>query len=96
MARSGAILREIGTTNRTRIDDYERAITERTRLILRVHPSNFHLTGFTARPSLEQLTSLDARAAFLSSKIWEAAVCSICERIGIHEPTVQAKVWPPA
>jgi L-seryl-tRNA(Ser) seleniumtransferase len=50
MQRSGAVLREVGTTNRTGIADYRDAITERTRLLLRVHPSNFRIEGFTARP----------------------------------------------
>lgn len=58
MARSGAILREVGTTNRTRIEDYREAITDRTRLLLRVHPSNFHITGFTGRPELRDLAAL--------------------------------------
>ena len=58
MQRSGAVLREVGTTNRTRIEDYRDAITERTRLIMLVHPSNFHLTGFTARPSREEVSAL--------------------------------------
>jgi L-seryl-tRNA(Ser) seleniumtransferase len=58
MARSGAFLREVGTTNRTRIEDYKQAINERTRLILRVHPSNFRVTGFTARPELNELVEL--------------------------------------
>ena len=58
MARSGAVLREIGTTNRTAIDDYRDAINDRTRLLLRVHPSNFRISGFTARPSLKELTAL--------------------------------------
>ena len=58
MAKSGAILREVGTTNRTRIADYERAISERTRLLLRVHRSNFEITGFTERPLLAELVSL--------------------------------------
>ena len=58
MARSGAILREVGTTNRTSLDDYRQAITDRTRLIMRVHPSNFRITGFTARPELKEVTSL--------------------------------------
>ena len=47
MSKSNATLREVGTTNRTRIADYERAINERTRLLLRVHRSNFEITGFT-------------------------------------------------
>jgi L-seryl-tRNA(Ser) seleniumtransferase len=62
MAESGAILREVGTTNRTRIRDYERAISERTRLLLRVHPSNFRIAGFTEKPSLEELVALGQRA----------------------------------
>src|SRR5215472_10636385 len=58
MAKSGAILREVGTTNCTRASDYERAITEKTRLLLKVHRSNFQITGFTEQPSLSQLTHL--------------------------------------
>jgi L-seryl-tRNA(Ser) seleniumtransferase len=61
MSESGAVLREVGTTNRTRIRDYERAINERTRLLLRVHPSNFRISGFTERPSLEELVALGKR-----------------------------------
>ena len=62
MAESGAILREVGTTNRTRIRDYERALNERTRLLLRVHPSNFRIAGFTEKPSLDELVALGRRA----------------------------------
>jgi L-seryl-tRNA(Ser) seleniumtransferase len=58
MSKSGAVLREVGTTNRTRIQDYERAINEKTRLLLRVHRSNFAIIGFTEQPSLEELTAL--------------------------------------
>ena len=58
MTKSGAILREVGTTNRTRISDYERAINERTRLLLRVHRSNFEITGFTEQPSLDEMVTL--------------------------------------
>jgi L-seryl-tRNA(Ser) seleniumtransferase len=58
LAKSGARLREVGTTNRTRIEDYRAAIGEQTRLLLRVHPSNFRIVGFTARPSLEELVAL--------------------------------------
>jgi L-seryl-tRNA(Ser) seleniumtransferase len=57
-AKSGAILREVGTTNRTRAADYAAAINERTRLLLRVHPSNFRVVGFTERPGLEELADL--------------------------------------
>ena len=58
MARSGAILREVGTTNRTGVNDYRAAINDRTRLLLRVHPSNFRIEGFTARPELSELAGL--------------------------------------
>jgi L-seryl-tRNA(Ser) seleniumtransferase len=58
MARSGAVLREIGTTNRTRLEDYRQAVNERTRLILRVHPSNFRISGFTGRPELAEVAGL--------------------------------------
>ncbi len=61
MAQSGALLREVGTTNRTRAADYAAAISDRTALILRVHPSNFKVVGFTERPSLEELTALGRR-----------------------------------
>src|SRR5579859_1998622 len=58
MTKSGAVLREVGTTNRTRLADYERAITEKTRLLLRVHRSNFAIIGFTEQPSLEEMVAL--------------------------------------
>ncbi len=55
---SGAILREVGTTNKTRLADYERAIGPRTAAILRVHPSNFRIVGFTEEPELAELVAL--------------------------------------
>jgi L-seryl-tRNA(Ser) seleniumtransferase len=58
MSKSNAILREVGTTNRTRIGDYEKAIGEKTRLLLRVHRSNFQITGFTEQPQIEELVGL--------------------------------------
>jgi L-seryl-tRNA(Ser) seleniumtransferase len=61
MAQSGAVLREVGTTNRTRVADYAAAISERTALILRVHPSNFRIVGFTERPALADLVALGQR-----------------------------------
>ena len=58
MSKSNATLREVGTTNRTRVEDYERAINEKTRLLLRVHRSNFQITGFTEQPELAELAAL--------------------------------------
>jgi len=63
MKQSGAMLREVGTTNRTRAADYAAAIGERTALLLRVHPSNFRIEGFTERPALEELVELGRRFA---------------------------------
>jgi L-seryl-tRNA(Ser) seleniumtransferase len=61
MSKSSATLREVGTTNRTRIADYERTINDRTRLLLRVHRSNFEITGFTEQPGLDELVALARR-----------------------------------
>jgi L-seryl-tRNA(Ser) seleniumtransferase len=58
MGKSGATLREVGTTNRTRASDYEKAINDRTRLLLRVHQSNFEITGFTEETSTSELVEL--------------------------------------
>jgi len=61
MAASGAILREIGTTNKTHVFDYENAITENTALILKVHKSNFRMIGFTEEVSIKDLVMLGSR-----------------------------------
>jgi L-seryl-tRNA(Ser) seleniumtransferase len=61
MAQSGARLREVGTTNRTRVSDYAAAISDRTALILRVHPSNFTIEGFAERPHVQDLVALGRR-----------------------------------
>jgi L-seryl-tRNA(Ser) seleniumtransferase len=58
VAQGGARLVEVGTTNKTRLDDYRRAITERTRVLLKVHQSNYRIVGFTAEASLEELSGL--------------------------------------
>src|SRR5579864_5130490 len=62
LARSGARLREVGTTNRTRAADYDAAVGPETAAILRVHPSNFRVVGFSERPSLPQLVQVAKRA----------------------------------
>jgi L-seryl-tRNA(Ser) seleniumtransferase len=56
--RSGAVLKEVGTTNRTKIADYEKAIGANSRMILRVHPSNYRIVGFTAAPNVAELAAL--------------------------------------
>ncbi len=61
MAASGTILREVGTTNRTHLGDYAAAINENTGLLLKVHPSNYKILGFTTSPSVEELTALGAQ-----------------------------------
>lgn len=58
MASSGTRMVEVGTTNRTKLEDYRRALNERTRLVMKVHPSNYRIVGFTASPSLAELSSL--------------------------------------
>src|SRR5258707_171496 len=58
MAQSGTRMIEVGTTNRTRLSDYHKALSEQTRLIMRVHTSNYRIVGFTKTPSLRELTDL--------------------------------------
>lgn len=84
MAAGGAVLREVGTTNRTRLADYERALTAQTAMIMRVHPSNFRVVGFSESPDAASLATL-ARSRgilfyddlgsgiMLDSAVWRAA-----------------------
>lgn len=58
LSRSGATLNEVGTTNRTKLADYEKAINDKTSMILKVHPSNYRIVGFTTAPSLAELAGL--------------------------------------
>lgn len=88
MARSGAAMREVGTTNRTRVEDYHAAINERTRLILRVHPSNFHVSGFTARPSLTELAALARESGIPLYEDLGSGCIADLRRFGIQEPLV--------
>ncbi len=87
MKASGAELREVGTTNRTHLDDYRTAINPCTRMIMRVHPSNFHIEGFTAKPGLAELAAL-AKERGLPFYEDLGSGC-IAELPGIHEPMVR-------
>jgi L-seryl-tRNA(Ser) seleniumtransferase len=92
MAESGAVLREVGTTNRTRLADYENAINEKTRLLLRVHPSNFTVTGFTEKPALEELVALSRRSGLpLVEDLGSGCLVDLSEA-GITEPVVRHSI----
>ncbi|HYL75453.1 MAG TPA: L-seryl-tRNA(Sec) selenium transferase [Bryobacteraceae bacterium] len=88
MQRSGAILREVGTTNRTRIEDYRDAINERTRLLLRVHPSNFRIEGFTARAELRELVALGKERGIPVYEDLGSGCVADLRAFGIDEPLV--------
>jgi len=92
MAESGAILREVGSTNRTHLADYESAISEETRLLLRVHPSNFKITGFTEKPSLEELVTLSRRSQIpLVEDLGSGCLVDLSMH-GIIEPAVRESI----
>ena len=82
MQRAGVVMREVGTTNRTRIEDY--AVNEQTRLIVRVHPSNFRIEGFTSRPALAELVRLGPP---VYEDLGSGCVADL-RRYGIDEPLV--------
>lgn len=92
MAESGAILREVGTTNRTKLADYQHAINERTRLLLRVHPSNFRVVGFTERPELSALAALASRAGLpLMEDLGSGCLVDLSAH-GVNEPVVRSSI----
>lgn len=90
MRQSGCTLVEVGTTNRTRLSDYAAAITERTALLLAVHPSNFQITGFTESTPLHELATL-ARQHNLPLMEDQGSGCLLpCEQYHLaHEPMPQ-------
>ena len=90
MSKSNATLHEVGTTNRTRVADYESAINEKTRLLLRVHRSNFQITGFTEQPAIEELAMLArTRNIPLMEDLGSGAMFDL-HHIGVSgEPTVR-------
>ena len=92
MEQSGAILREVGTTNRTRIADYENALSEKTRVILRVHPSNFSLTGFTEKPQVSELIAFGQRTGLPVVEDLGSGCLVDLSAAGISEPTARESV----
>jgi L-seryl-tRNA(Ser) seleniumtransferase len=98
MRQSGARLVEVGTTNRTYIQDYEEAITEETALLMRVHRSNFRLTGFVHEPTLGQLVELgEKRGLLVVDDLGSGALLDTSRVAGdayglAHEPTLQESV----
>jgi L-seryl-tRNA(Ser) seleniumtransferase len=89
LAKSGARLREVGTTNRTRLSDYENAITPETGLVLRVHQSNFSIEGFTERPALSDLVSLCKGRCVPFFDDQGTGLVAPLDQLGIHaEPTL--------
>ncbi|MCC6538255.1 MAG: L-seryl-tRNA(Sec) selenium transferase [Bryobacterales bacterium] len=89
MARSGAVLREVGTTNRTRVDDYRAALSERTRLIMIVHPSNFRIEGFTGTPARAELAKLAREAGVPLYEDLGSGCLADLAPYGVREPRVQ-------
>ncbi len=83
MEQSGARLKEVGTTNRTKVSDYENAITEETKLLVKVHPSNYRIVGFTSAPSVAELAELAHRKNILlfedagSGAIFDLGECGL-------------------
>ncbi|MEJ7652037.1 MAG: L-seryl-tRNA(Sec) selenium transferase [Chloroflexia bacterium] len=93
MTQSGAVLREVGTTNRTYASDYADACNERTALLLRVHLSNFQMSGFVAQPSLEEMVEVAAAHGVAVLDDLGSGCLVDTETWGLrHEPTVQESV----
>jgi L-seryl-tRNA(Ser) seleniumtransferase len=90
MAASGAILREVGTTNKTYLQDYEEAITSETAILLKVHPSNFRITGFTHEVPLTDMVALGRRYGLKTIEDLGSGCLVDLSKYGLEkEPTVQ-------
>jgi L-seryl-tRNA(Ser) seleniumtransferase len=90
MKQSGAILVEVGATNRTHLRDYEAAITDRTAMLLRAHRSNFRMTGFVTEPSLAEMSDLAHRQGLLVGDDLGSGTLLDTADYGLsHEPTIQ-------
>ncbi len=93
MAKSGAILREVGATNRTHVHDYEKAINQETALLMRVHTSNYRIIGFHKAVSQEVLVTLGRKHGLLVVEDMGSGNLFDCSSYNLrHEPTVQQTV----
>ena len=93
MAASGAILREVGTTNRTHLRDYAEAINENTGLLLKVHPSNYKILGFTSTPTIEEITELGTQQGIPTMEDLGSGALIDMEAYGLpHEPLVGERI----
>ena len=93
LERSGAKLVEVGTTNRVYIEDFERALSPRTGLLLRSHASNYRIEGFTHEPSARDLATLGQRAGVpVAEDLGSGALCDLAEYGAAHERTVQEAI----
>ncbi|HET7403875.1 MAG TPA: L-seryl-tRNA(Sec) selenium transferase [Usitatibacter sp.] len=89
VAQSGAVLVEVGTTNRTRVGDYERAITAQTRVLLKTHPSNYRIVGFAEAPGRRELAALaHARGLLLVEDLGSGSLVALASCGLPDEPTV--------
>ena len=93
MAASGAVLHEVGTTNRTHLRDYAEAINENTGLLLKVHPSNYKILGFTSTPAMEELTELGAQHGIPTMEDLGSGALIDMTAYGLpHEPLVGERI----
>jgi L-seryl-tRNA(Ser) seleniumtransferase len=93
MESSGAILREVGTTNRTRLRDYENAIGENTGLLLKVHPSNYKVIGFASTPEIAEITELGRRHGIPTMEdLGSGSLINLTDYGLPHEPVVRERV----
>ncbi len=93
MATSGAVLREVGTTNKTRLDDYRQAVGEQTGALLRVHPSNFLIVGFTASVALTDLVTLGREHHLpVIDDIGSGALVDFCQYGATDEPLAATSI----
>lgn len=92
MSKSGAVLKEVGTTNKTKLSDYEKAITKNTGMILKVHPSNFRITGFTQTVELKELAALGVKRKVAVMEDLGSGCLFDLKPYGLAEPLVTESV----